>query len=1028
MSSEGNGRGSWSFLRRNTNNHNEATMKEHSIEENKETEELNMNNRQASTDAENSWNAPKHKSFHGPIGLSGPASIKFSPLAKHCSDKKQSYISFVSSTYTANENDLINKSSYAFRTGDQKILCTMDLEPIWREVEQRDIIDVSGICEGDMMYDSNLQNQDFVMKNYVMPMIVTSLPYQRDNVTMYHSSGDLENGHSSSTFDDFNKQKMSLEETLRRERQRIQSNGLTEYVWGTYSKHYSSPSVQQTPPDKTSEIPEYGLRVIVPLGGKIYVQDGVGIHATSPLRLVYEKSMLFEHSRSFGSAIGRDGSAIDPQLSPDGTMVAFVVGGEIFVQNINKNTEEYGPECTNMPIQITFGAEIDCNVKDETYKRTNSNIERNRKEKQRFGRAVSHGLADFVSQEEIERYQGFWWNEESNGILFVRLDESFVPLYRIPKESSNYEEHRYPFAGRSNPEISLGFVQIDRNSILKSLSNVECENSSREAWSNALWLEAPNDASEYLARVHWLPNSCVCVQWQNRTQSCLSLVMYDLRNGISVILHEEQSNLWINLHHMFEVLPKAICLSSTSVSDNNHTLETSLPNGSFSYIFASERTGFRHLYLYTYVGGETKATLLRAISGGEWMVESIVGVDVVNDLIYITGTYDSPLESHLYVLPFAGTSCSIFAKTRDNDSKSACLSNHENPISNLSTTYPEPVRLTLEDGMHHITMDEHCRLVIDTSSDLDRPTTTKVYSIHRDVRSQRDATSILKMHCVLYDSTIDYDSSKALIKPEILSFPTTDKADVLYAALYKPNSTHYCEGPYPLICAVYGGPNVQRVNRSWILTVDMRVQRLCSLGFAVLKCDNRGSSRRGTRFEGYLKKHGFGHVEVLDQVTAVRHLVMKGFVDPRRVGIYGWSYGGYLAAMCLCRAPDVFICAIAGAPVTSWDGYDTHYTERYLGLPDENGSKYETSSILTHVEHMSGKLLIIHGLLDENVHFRHSSRLVDVLRSKGKKYELLILPDERHSPKILRDRILMEKSICEFFVKNLTKTTFQDVI
>uniref|UniRef100_A0A7S4JFV3 Peptidase S9 prolyl oligopeptidase catalytic domain-containing protein n=1 Tax=Odontella aurita TaxID=265563 RepID=A0A7S4JFV3_9STRA len=200
----------------------------------------------------------------------------------------------------------------------------------------------------------------------------------------------------------------------------------------------------------------------------------------------------------------------------------------------------------------------------------------------------------------------------------------------------------------------------------------------------------------------------------------------------------------------------------------------------------------------------------------------------------------------------------------------------------------------------------------------------------------------------------------------------------------------------------------------------MRAPRLCSLGFAVVKCDNRGSARRGLKFESSIRKR-LGRLEVLDQVTAVRHLAARGVADPTRVGVYGWSYGGYLAAMCLCRAPDVFHVAVAGAPVTSWDGYDTHYTERYMGLPAENPEGYGESAVFDHVPNMRGRLMIVHGLIDENVHFRHTARLINRLIAAGKDYDLLIFPDERHSPRRLRDRVYMEKRISDYFVRNLLR-------
>ncbi len=198
----------------------------------------------------------------------------------------------------------------------------------------------------------------------------------------------------------------------------------------------------------------------------------------------------------------------------------------------------------------------------------------------------------------------------------------------------------------------------------------------------------------------------------------------------------------------------------------------------------------------------------------------------------------------------------------------------------------------------------------------------------------------------------------------------------------------------------------------------MRAQYLASRGFLVFKLDNRGSARRGLAFEGALR-HNMGDVEVQDQVDGVRWLVDQGLADPDRVGIYGWSYGGYMAAMCLARAADTFKVAVAGAPVTHWDGYDTHYTERYMGMPQANPEGYEISSVMHHVAHIRGKLLLVHGLIDENVHFRHTARLINALNRARKPYDLLLFPDERHMPRRLADRIYLEERVCGYFEKHL---------
>jgi dipeptidyl-peptidase-4 len=239
----------------------------------------------------------------------------------------------------------------------------------------------------------------------------------------------------------------------------------------------------------------------------------------------------------------------------------------------------------------------------------------------------------------------------------------------------------------------------------------------------------------------------------------------------------------------------------------------------------------------------------------------------------------------------------------------------------------------------------------------------------------------------------------------------------LYGAIYRP-PTHFGKGPFPTIVSVYGGPHAQRVTNSWLLTVDMRAQYLANQGFLVFKLDNRGSARRGLAFEAPIK-HNMGDAEVADQVDGVHWLVEMGLTDPQQVGIYGWSYGGYMAAICLARAADTFQVAVAGAPVTHWDGYDTCYTERYMGLPQSNPEGYKVSSVMHHLEKMTGRLLLVHGLIDENVHFRHTARLINGLIAARKQYELLLFPNERHMPRQADGRLYMEEQIANYFKEHL---------
>lgn len=825
----------------------------------------------------------------------------------------------------------------------------------------------------------------------------------------------------------------SLEERLRRERQRLQANGgVTQFSWCWTNNN-----------DK--------LRILVPMRGNVYIQDDLD----GDLYCVYDKQTLQrqqeqQQNNHGGSIVGRDTGAIDAQLSPDGTMVAFVVAGDIYVVHVDS--------AKHHPVQVTFGARHDAVQ-------------------------ITHGLADFVAQEEMDRYRGFWWQQDSSGILFTKVDETHVPPYRITHQGKDgsaeeiYEDHRYPFAGQENPRVMLGHVKVHH----KTSSEADMDQMAQKEWVRAVWFIPPREASEYLARVTWLPDGTAVAQWQNRTQSTLVLTRMDPTTGKSLAILTERSDVWINLHHMFHVLPRPIHPDECSDCDtaNLPDLPFPLPAGSFSFLFASERSGYSHLYLYTFVPG-VRALLLRALTAGEWIVESITGVDMDNDVVYVTGTYDSPLERHLYAVPITNRQNFAFhddivqdASMDDMDksqhsgtngigvrrgfkSVMSALSGAAKPRlrhsedSNMVTTseceeeeeddMSAPIRLTRESGMHNIVMDADCRMFVDSSSDLGRPTSVNLYRLADGgpIAPRGDSNELVSLVFSLYDAAQDSKAISSLLgafdmaasgsdqmlnlpPPEILSFPTSDGTETLYAALYKPDPRLYGAGPYPLICAVYGGPHVQRVNRSWSQCADMRAQRLRSMGFAVVKCDNRGSSRRGLAFESAIKGR-LGRLEVLDQVTTVRQLIMRGIADPSRVGVYGWSYGGYLSAMCLCRAPDIFHVAIAGAPVTSWDGYDTHYTERYMGLPAENPTGYRESAVFDHVPNMRGKLMIVHGLIDENVHFRHTARLINRLVASGKDYDLLIFPDERHSPRRLRDRIYMEQRISDYFLRHLRPT------
>jgi dipeptidyl-peptidase-4 len=459
------------------------------------------------------------------------------------------------------------------------------------------------------------------------------------------------------------------------------------------------------------------------------------------------------------------------------------------------------------------------------------------------------------------------------------------------------------------------------------------------------WLDLSQYGDDtYLARVDWSGPDALLVQVLSRDQKSLKLVRVDVKTGESSLFLEENSDTWINLH------------------DDLRLLKTG------EFVWASERSGFKHLELRC-----QKGQLVRTLTSGDWPVDSVVGVDDDRREVWFLAGKENPLGSALYRLSLEGG---------------------------------EPERITLEPGMHQVTLAPGCDRFVDVWSDLDHPPKTVL----------RDRSgSILQ---TLDDASSDPAVREyALKSPRLTEFHNRDGI-TLHGAFYEPRGLPPSTRA-PLVVLVYGGPHVQRVTNSWDLTADLTAQFLAGRGFAVWKCDNRGSSRRGMAFEAALNRH-MGEVEVRDQVDGVK-FVAASFpeVDTAHVGISGGSYGGYMTLRCLMLAPEVFDSGVAIAPVTDWDGYDTGYTERYMGTPENNPEGYKAAAVLPNADRLEGDLLIIHGLIDENVHFRHSARLVKALIAADKPFELFTIPDERHSSRGLDSRRYVAEKLARFFEKTL---------
>jgi dipeptidyl-peptidase-4 len=298
-------------------------------------------------------------------------------------------------------------------------------------------------------------------------------------------------------------------------------------------------------------------------------------------------------------------------------------------------------------------------------------------------------------------------------------------------------------------------------------------------------------------------------------------------------------------------------------------------------------------------------------------------------------------------------------------------------------------------------MDPSQRYFMDTFSSLIDPSRQTIHSMDgRELAVFREADRKLL-------------DENELLPTEITTLSTSDGVK-LYAKLIKPANFDPSR-KYPAVVMVYGGPGAQSVRNAW--TGANWDQVLAARGFVVWQVDNRGSAGRGHAFETPLYRR-LGRTELADQLEGVRYLVSLGYVDPARIGIYGWSYGGFMTLYSLLNAPDTFRAGIAGAPVTSWRNYDTIYTERYLGLPTENADGYEKSSAIEYAANLKAKLLIVHNVEDDNVLFQNTLQMAAKLEKEDKLFDMLVYPQKSHGVSGPVRRNLLEQTT-EFFEKNL---------
>ena len=583
-------------------------------------------------------------------------------------------------------------------------------------------------------------------------------------------------------------------------------------------------------------------------------------------------------------------------------------------------SEEFSPDGR----MVSFVRENNLYVEDVSMQRRERALTRDGSAK------ILNGRLDWVYQEELYgrgNFGAYWWSPDSTTIAFLRFDETPVPEFTVVDHIplyQNVEVTPYPKAGAPNPIVKLGVVNASGGEI---------------RWVDTFKYQP---ADFLISRVMWSPDSKnVVFQAQNREQTFLDVNFADARDGKSKTIIHESSKGWVGI--------------------NEQPLW--LKDGSF--LWASERNGWEHLYHYAADG-----KLLRQVTDGKWEVRTIEGVDEQNGLIYFTGTKDSHIAPGGYRIKLDGSGLT---------------------------------RLTTSEGTHRMDVSPTFNYFINVWSDLNTPSQVRLF----------DASG--KLVRVIAENKVDALKQYKLGTAELLQVKTRD-GFVMEAMMIKPPDFDRSK-KYPVMSFTYGGPHAPQVRNAWGSATYMWHQLLAQKGYIIWVCDNRTASGKGLESTWPVYRN-FGELELRDIEDGLTWLKSQPYIDGSRIGIWGWSYGGFMTSYALTHSQS-FKIGIAGGSVTDWRDYDSIYTERYMGTPQNNPEGYKKSSPLHAAKDLHGKLLLIHGAIDDNVHMQNTMQFVYELQKAGKQFDLMLYPKQRHGVSDPLQLKHMRQMMTDFILKNL---------
>lgn len=543
---------------------------------------------------------------------------------------------------------------------------------------------------------------------------------------------------------------------------------------------------------------------------------------------------------------------------------------------------------------------------------------------------IINGLADWVYEEEFGHADMYQWTKNSESLVFVKFDESQVKEMNMQVFNGNlYPQDfrfKYPKAGEENSKVSVYAYDLKLNKSTQiNLANFE---------------------AYYIPQVFQTaqPNE-IAIATSNRHQNKLEIIKINTKNYSTKKILTETDVAWIETDN----------LSLEFLEDN-------------SFLWASERDGFRHFYWYTPDG-----KLKKQITKGNWEITDYYGFSQKNSEILVQTTEK-------------GSTNRVVSKINIKTGKKQIVSE--------------------SNGTSNADFSKSFQYFINTHSSAEQPNT---YTL-------RDFNGKTLRELQNNNSTLKKLQSDGFVTKEFFQIPNKN-GDQMNAWMIKPKDFSPNK-KYPVLMYQYSGPGSQQVSNAWDGRNTIWFNLLAQKGYIVLCVDGRGTGYRGTKYKKATYKN-LGKYEIEDQIAAAQWMGSQSFVDAGRIGIFGWSFGGYMASLAMTKGADVFKVGIAVAPVTTWRYYDTIYTERYLQTPQENPQGYDENSPINFADLMKGKYLLIHGTADDNVHYQNAVEMAEALIQKNKEFEFMTYPDKNHGIYGGNTRLHLYQKMTDFILNNL---------